>query len=249
MNRVIISLLALFAVPSRPTAQVVASVSGSYESLPEGHDWSTAGGQVSLRWGSGYGLWVAGERVGRFGVTDGGGRLGTVLHPLPRLWIAIEAGAAAQPEFLPKNTWEIDVTTLAARTALGVAYRRWNYVVGPVNMLVPHLSIEAPGVGVDIRVPLSRTTAEQTDASVMVRITHRVGARMAAWLLGAAGRESFVEGTVPTQTVHSIETLTAAGGLRYNAPGGLTLRVDGTFIDAERNLSRRGMGIGLERAF
>src|SRR5207247_1006228 len=101
----------------------------SYEGVTNSEDWSTAGAQFTLAAARGSAGWVAGERVGRFGATDLTARVGGVLHPTERWWITAEAGTATDPEFMPKNSWEVDVAALVGRRAsFGLGYRRRNYV-------------------------------------------------------------------------------------------------------------------------
>jgi YaiO family outer membrane protein len=222
----------------------------SYEGVTNSEDWSTAGAQLTLTAARGSAAWAAGERVGRFGATDLTARLGGVLHPTERWWITAEAGTATDPEFMPKNSWEVDVAALVGRRAsLGLGYRRRNYVVGPVDFVLPHLTIDTRAVSWDLRGFISRNPSDRTDAAFSLRATRSLTPRAAAWVLGAAGRESFLVGTPPTAQVQSLETVTGAAGLRYNAGSGFTLRIEGDVVRSRPVLSRRGVGIGIERQF
>jgi hypothetical protein len=151
---------------------------------------------------------------------------------------------------MPKNTWEADITArVTPRASLGLAYRRWNYAVGPVDILIPHLSLETRANASDLRVYLSRNTSKRTDAAFSLRVTHSVSQRTAAWVLGGAGRESYFVADTAGPQVRSLETVTGAAGLRYNAGNGFTLRIDATVIGSKPTLSRRGVGIAVERQF
>lgn len=223
---------------------------GSYEGVTGSADWSTAGAQLTVSTTPGHAVWAAAELLSRFGTKDATERIGAVLHPAPRWWITVEAGTAARPQFTPKNTWDVDVTALIApRASLGLGYRRWNYVVGPVDFVIPHLSVQTRTVSWDLRVFLSRNPSARTDAAFYLRATTSLTPRAAAWVLGAAGRESYLVGTPPTAQVRSLETVTGAAGLRYNAGSGFTLRADLTVVRSRPVLSRRGVAIGVERSF
>jgi len=226
------------------------AVWGSYEGVTESPDWSTAGAQFTLSTARGHAAWVAAELLSRFGVNDATERIGGVLHPAPRWWITVEAGRALRPAFMPKNTWEVDVTALVAgRASLGVAYRRWNYVVGPVNVVIPHASLQTRNVSWDFRLYLSRNPSQRTDAAFYLRATTPLTRRVVGWLLGGAGRESYMVGTAPAAQVQSLDTVTGSAGLRCSVGHGFTLRLDASVINSRSVLSRRGAGIGLERQF
>jgi YaiO family outer membrane protein len=223
---------------------------GSYDGVTSSEDWSTAGAQLRLSTAAGNAAWVAGERLGRFDQTDATQRLGVTLHPGPRWWIAVEAGTARRPAFMPKNSWEADLAALLARQiSLGLTYRRWNYVVGPVDFLVPHLTLDVRPVAWDLRVSLSRNPSQRTDAAFIIRATAPLAPRATLWMLGAAGRESFLVGTAPAAQVRSLETVTGAAGLRYDAGSGFRLSIDATVVRSRPVLSRRGVRIEIERRF
>jgi YaiO family outer membrane protein len=222
----------------------------SYEGVTNSEDWSTVGGQITLTAARAHAAWAGAERVGRFGATDLAARVGGVLHPSERWWITLEAGTTSGPEFLPKNSWEADVAALVARRALlGLGYRRRNYVVGPVDFVMPHLTIDMHAVSWDLRAFISRNPSDRTDAAFYLRATTPLTPRMAGWVLGGAGRESFLVGTSPTAQVQSLETVTAAAGLRYDAGNGLTLRMDVSVVRSRPVLARRGVTLGAERSF
>ncbi len=198
----------------------------------------------------GHSVWATGERLSRFSVVDATERVGGVLHPAPRWWITLEAGTARQPNFMPKNTWEADVTALVKqRATFGLAYRRWNYVVGPVDIVIPHVSLQTRVVSWDLRVSLSRNTSRRTDAAFYVRATKPLTRRVVGWALGGAGRESYLVGGGPASQVRSLDTVTGAAGIRCSVGSGFTLRLDASVIRSRPVLSRRGAGIGLERQF
>ncbi len=216
----------------------------SYESVTASEDWSTAGAQLSLRSGRGHAGWVAAEVLGRFGETDVTERLGGVLHPSQRLWLTAEAGTARKPTFSPKNSWDADITALIApRSSVGVGYRRLNYAVGPVDVVMPHLATETRRTSWSMRVYLSRNPSRRTDTAVSLRATRALSRRTTGSLLGAAGRESYLV----AGAVQSLETITGAAGIRYNAGSGMTLRFDVTVIRSRPVLSRNGVAIGVER--
>jgi YaiO family outer membrane protein len=222
----------------------------SYEGVTNSDDWSTVGAQFTLAAARGNAAWAAAERVGRFAATDLTARVGGVLHPSERWWVTVEAGTATEPEFMPKNSWEVDVAALVGRRAsLGLGYRRRNYVVGPVDFLMPHLAIDMHAVSWDLRAFISRNPSDRTDAAFYLRATKPLTPRAAAWVLGSAGRESYLVGAAPGSPVQSLETVTGAAGLRYNAGSGFTLRIEADVVRSRPVLSRRGVGIGLERQF
>jgi len=223
---------------------------GSYEGVTGSDDWSTTGAQLTFVSGRGHTAWVAGEFLGRFGATDATERLGGVLHPTPRWWITVEAGTAARPAFMPRNTWEVDVTALVKpRASLGLGYRRWNYGVGPVDIVIPHITVSTRAVSWDLRVFVSRNPSQRTDAAFSLRATAPLARRAEAWALGAAGRESYLVGTAPAAQARSLETLTGGAGLRYNAGGGFTLAIDAEVVRSRPVLSRRGARVGVYRQF
>jgi len=247
--RLVVALAASALAASGLGAQTLRVAAwGSYDGVTNSPDWSAAGTQLTLSAARGDAAWVAGERLGRFGETDLIGRIGGVLHPGPRWWITLEAGTAAPPAFMPKNSWEADVTSLVTRRAsLGLAYRRWNYPVGAVDIVTPHVTIQTAKLSWDLRVPVSRNASERTDAAFSLRATTTQTSRVSVWVLAAAGRESFVVGTAPTAQVRSLETITGAAGLRYDAGSGVMLKIDGNVVRSRPVLSRRGVAVGIEK--
>jgi YaiO family outer membrane protein len=237
-------LLVLAAPAAAQTARVAAW--GSYEDLSQlDDDWTVAGAQLTLGSSRGHGAWIAGEILGRFDETDITERLGIVYHPGPRVWLSAEAGTSQRPVFSPRNTWQSDATALiGARAAAGITFQRRNYAPGPVDIVIPHLTVEARRMSWDLRVFVSWNQSQRTDAAFTLRATRALTRRTGAWLLGGAGRESYSLGTA----VRSLTTVTGVAGLRYNASSGLTVRVDFSVIDAPP-LSRRGLSIALERGF
>ncbi|HEV8304869.1 MAG TPA: glycosyltransferase [Gemmatimonadales bacterium] len=225
-----------------------AAAWASYDAVDRSQDWRTVGAQVTWRGRRGDAAWLAVEAVSRFGTDDGTERIGGVLHPHPRWWLTVEAGTAAGPEIVPKNAWEADITVLATRTAaLGLGYRRQNYVVGPVDVVMPHAGLQMGRTAWDARLYVSRNPSDRTDLAVFLRVTTSLSRRAAGWIGAAAGRESYLIGAPPTQQVQAIQTVTAAAGVRYNAARGLTLRVDATGVHSTTILSRWGVGAGVER--
>jgi len=219
---------------------------GSYERVTDSDDWSTIGAQLTWKTTRGHGVWGAVEIVGRFGETDVTERLGAVLHPTQRLWITAEAGTAQQPVFLPSNTWEADVAGLIApHASLGLGYRHWNYPVGPVDMLMPHGTIESGRMSWNARVFISRNPTERTDFAVSLQAARAVSRRTTFAVLGSGGHESFFNGS----TIQSLEVLSAGVGVRYNAPSGISLRIDATYTRSQPILSRGGIALGVERVF
>ena len=217
---------------------------GSYEAVTASQDWSTLGAQLTLTSTRGSGGWVAGEYYGRYGETDFATRLGSVVHPTTRFWFTVEAGTSKRPVFTPKNTWEVDATALvAARSSVGVGYRRWNYGVGPVDVVMPHITTETSRMVWTARAFISRNPSKRTDTAVSLRATRSLTRRTAVSLLGAAGRESYLV----AGAVQSLETLTGVAGIRYNAAGGTTLRFDFSVIRSRPVLSRSGVSLGVER--
>jgi hypothetical protein len=216
----------------------------SYEGVTRSNDWSTAGAQLTVSSARGHAGWVAGELLGRFGETDVTERLGGVLHAGQRVWLTAEAGTARRPVFMPKNTWYGDATALVTRRAsVGLGYRRWNYAVGPVDIVIPHISTEASNISWDLHVYLSRNPSRRTDTAVSLRAGHALSRRTSGWVMGGAGRESYLV----AGTVQSLKTLTGAAGIRYNAAKGTTLRFDVTVIRSRPVLSRSGVALGVER--
>jgi len=217
---------------------------GSYEGVTASQDWSVAGAQLTIRSSGGHAGWVAGELLGRFGASDMTERLGGVFHAGSRLWLTAEAGTALRPVFMPKNTWYVDATTLLhGRASVGVGYRRWNFAVGPVDIVIPHVTAEATRMSWDLRAYFSRNPSRRTDAAVSLRATRSLSLRTSGSLLGSAGRESYLVGAA----VRSLETVTGSAGIRYNARSGLTLRVDATVIRSRPILSRRGIALSIEQ--
>lgn len=218
----------------------------SYETVEESEDWTTLGGQLTLRSARGNGGWLAVEMLGRYGETDVAGRVGGVLHPTQRLWFTLEAGTSKEPVFSPRNTWEADASALIAdRSSLGLGYRRWNYAEGPVDILMPHFTTRTGKLTWTLRGFISQNPSDETDYAASLQVAHALSRRTTAWLLGAAGRETYqVAGSL-----QSLETATIGAGVRYNAGTGMTVRCDATFINSQPILSRRGIALGLERGF
>ena len=216
----------------------------SYEAVENSQDWSTLGAQLTLASARGHSGWVAAEVLGRFGATDVTERIGGVVHPTQRLWLTAEAGTSRRPVFSPANTWETDVSGLvAARTSVGLGVRRWNYAVGPVDVLMPHFTAETRPMSWSVRVFISRNPSKRTDTAASLRATRAVSRRTTISLLGAGGRESYLVAGV----VQSLKMLSGVAGIRYNAAGGTTLRLDVSVIRSRPILSRNGLSIGVER--
>ena len=216
----------------------------SYETVTANPDWSSLGAQLTLTGARGQAGWVAGEVLGRFGETDVTERIGGAVHPTPQLWLTAEAGTSRRPVFSPKNTWELDASALvAARSSVGLGYRRWNYAVGPVDVLMPHITTESSRMSWSMRVFVSRNPSRRTDTAVSLRVSRALTRRTTASLLGAGGRESYLVGGA----VRSLETLSGVAGIRYSAGGGTTLRFDVSVIRSKPVLSRSGLAIGVER--
>lgn len=218
----------------------------SYETVEESEDWTTLGGQLTLRSAHGNGGWLAVEMLGRYGETDVTGRAGGVLHPTQRLWFTLEAGTSQEPVFSPRNTWEADASALIAdRSTLGLGYRRWNYAEGPVDILMPHVTTRTGKLTWTLRGFISQNPSDETDYAASLQVAHALSRRTTAWLLGAGGRETYqVAGSL-----QSLETATIGVGVRYNAGNGMTVRCDATFINSQPILSRRGIAVALERGF
>jgi YaiO family outer membrane protein len=243
-RRGVAALLALCLATPCLGQSLRLSAWSSYETVTASQDWSTLGAQLTLQTARGHGGWVAAEVLGRFGQTDVTERIGAVVHPTQRLWLTAEAGTSRQPAFSPKNTWEADATALvAARSSVGLGYRRWNYAVGPVDILMPHFTTETRRMSWSLRVFLSRNPSKRTDTAVSLRATRSLTRRTTVSLLGAAGRESYLVGAA----VRSLETVTGAAGIRYNAGSGMTLRFDASVVRSRPVLSRRGIAVGVER--
>jgi YaiO family outer membrane protein len=216
----------------------------SYESVEASQDWTTLGAQLTLRSPRGNGGWVAAERLGRYGETDVIARAGAVVQPSRRLWLTLEAGTAREPVFVPRNSWEADASTLVARrSSVGVGYRRWNYVAGPVDVVMPHFSTETGRMVWSVRAFISRNPSKRTDTAVSLRVTRAFSRRATGSLLAAGGRESYLVGNA----LRSLETLSGAAGIRYNAATRTTLRFDVTAIRSRPVLSRRGVVLSVER--
>ncbi len=213
-------------------------------------DWQNYGGQLTWTGAAGHAVWAAVEALDRFGERDASEKLGVLVHPATRWWASLEAGTAIGPELVPKNSWELDVTGRAtARLAAGVGYRRQNYVVGAVDLVMPHASFTAGTWTWDARMYFSRNPSRRTDAAGFVRVTRTLSTRVDAWVGASAGRESDLVGAPPAQAVRSLETLTATAGARIQAGRGFTLRGDATAVRSRPVLSRRGFAIAIEHRF
>jgi YaiO family outer membrane protein len=238
------ALLALGLATPCLGQSVRISAWSSYEAVTASQDWSAVGAQFTVTTPRGHGASIAAEILGRFGETDVTERVGGVIHPARRLWLTAEAGTAREPVFMPKNTWEADATALvASRAAAGIAYRRLNYAAGPVDIVTPHLTVETGRMSWSARVYVSRNPSRRTDTAVLLRAARALTRRTTVSLLGAAGRESYLVGSV----VRSLETVTGAAGIRYNAGSGMTLRFDASVIRSRPVLSRSGIAVGVER--
>jgi YaiO family outer membrane protein len=238
------ALLALCVATPCLGQSIRLSAWSSYETVDASPDWTTLGAQLTVRSSRGNGGWLAAEALGRYGENDITERIGGVLHPTERLWLTVEAGTAKEPVFAPRNTWETDASVLVARrSSVGLGYRRWNYDVGHVDVLITHLTTETNRMSWTMRVFVSRNPSGRTDTSGLLRVARAFTRRTTGALLGAAGRESYLVGG----TLRSLETVTVGAGLRYNAGSGNTLRFDVTVINSQPVLSRRGVAIGLER--
>jgi len=238
------ALLALCLAMPCLSQSLRISAWSSYEAVTASQNWSTLGAQLTLSSARGHSGWIAAEVLGRFGETDVTERAGVLVHPTPRLWLTAEAGTAHRPNFMPKNTWEADASALVARrSSIGLGYRRWNYGVGPVDVLMPHITTETSRMSWSMRVFVSRNPSRRTDTAVSLRVARALTRRTTASLLGAAGRESYLV----AGAVRSLETVTGAAGIRYNAGSGTTLRFDVSVIRSRPVLSRRGVSLGVER--
>jgi hypothetical protein len=240
------ALLALcLAVPCR--AQGLRGTAwGSYEKVQDSQDWSTIGTQLTYTSAQGHGGWGAVEVVGRFGETDVTERIGGVVHPTQKLWVTGELGTAQEPVFLPSNTWEGDVAGLIApRASLGLGVRHWNYPVGPVDMLMPHATIESSRMSWNVRGFVARNPTKHTDLAISLQALRALGAggRSVLAVLASGGRENFYDGA----TLQVLDTFTAGLGFRYNMPEGTKFRIDATYTHSDPILTRGGVSIGVER--
>ena len=223
---------------------------GGYDGVTGSANWQNYGGQLTWTAAGGHAVWAAVEALDRFGERDASEKLGVLVHPSARWWASLEAGTAIGPELVPKNSWDLDVTGRATtRLAAGVGYRRQNYVVGPVDLVMPHASFTAGTWTWDARMYFSRNPSRRTDAAGFVRVTRALSARVEAWVGGGGGRESYLVGAPPVQEVRSLETLTGTAGVRVQVRAGFSVRVDGTVVRSRPVLSRRGFAIAIERRF
>jgi len=108
---------------------------------------------------------------------------------------------------------------------------------------MPHITTETSRMSWSMRVFVSRNPSRRTDTAVSLRVARALTRRTTASLLGAAGRESYLV----AGAVRSLETVTGAAGIRYNAGSGTTLRFDVSVIRSRPVLSRRGVSLGVER--
>jgi YaiO family outer membrane protein len=245
--------LCLAAAPAAATAaaeaqSLVVAGWGSYEVVTERDDWSVAGGQLTLIGRRGDRAWVGGDQLGRFGEQDLVLRAGGALHPATAVWLSLEGTHSTDPAFSPENAAEADVTiVLRSHAATGLGYRYQRYEAGDVHIVMPHATVSLGGVGWEMRMFVARNPAEQTDLAFLLRANFPLGARASGWLGGGAGEESYVVDTPPTQTIESLQTITAIAGARYVVSPGTTLRLDVTFIRSEPVLSRRGLAISIEQ--
>ena len=216
----------------------------SFESVSGSQDWTTLGAQLTHTTARGHAGWVAAEFFGRYGDRDVAERMGAVFHPTPRVWLTAEAGTSRRPVFTPHNTWEGDVAALVApRVSAGVGYRRWNYDVGAVDVVMPHITIESPRTSWTIRGFVSRNPSKRTDVAAYLRMTRALTRRTTVSLLGGAGRESYLVGG----TIQSLKTLSGVAGIRYNASSRTTIRFDVTGVRSRPILTRNGVSLGVER--
>ncbi|HEY7193224.1 MAG TPA: glycosyltransferase [Gemmatimonadales bacterium] len=240
------ALLALcLAVPCR--AQGLRGTAwGSYEKVQDSQDWSTIGTQLTYTSAQGHGGWGAVEVVGRFGETDVTERIGGVVHPTQKLWVTGELGTAQEPVFLPSNAWEGDIAGLIApRASLGLGVRHWNYPVGPVDMLMPHATIESSRMSWNVRGFVARNPTKHTDLAISLQALRALGAggRSVLAVLASGGRENFYDGA----TLQVLDTFTAGLGFRYTMPKGTKFRIDATYTHSDPILTRGGVSIGVER--
>jgi YaiO family outer membrane protein len=238
--------LLLLCVAAPCLGQARVNVQSAYEAVDGSDDWTTLGGQLTLRSAKGSGGWLAVEMLGRYGETDVTERLGGVLHPNDRWWFTLEAGTSKEPLFSPKNSWEADAATLIGhRSSVGLTYRRGNYSEGPVDILIPRFTTETRTMSWTMRVFISRNPSDRTDWAGQLQVAHAFSRRITGSLLGAGGRETYsVAGSL-----QSLETTTIGLGARYNVANNLTVRLDATFINSQPILSRRGIALGLERGW
>ena len=228
----------------RLTAQEFrASVWGTYEAVEERDDWSAVVGQLHAVWSRGDRAWLAAEGLGRFGTSDVALRLGGVLHPAPRWWLTLEAAGAPDADFTPEYALEGDVTArLGRRAAVGLGYRYQEYVVGTVQVLMPHLRVDLARTAWDARVFISRNPTDRTDVAFMGRVTATLGRRGAAWVGAGAGRESYFSGV----TIEALETVTGLAGIRYVMGARTAVRAEIARVQSRTVLSRWGVTVGLD---
>ena len=131
---------------------------------------------------------------------------------------------------------------MARRSSIGLGYRRWNYGVGPVDIVMPHVTVETSRMSWSLRAFVSRNPSRRTDTAIYLRATRALTRRTTASLLGGAGRESYLV----AGAVRSLETVTGIAGIRYNAGSGTTLRFDVSVIRSRPVLSRSGVSLGVE---
>lgn len=223
---------------------------GGYDGVTNSPDWRSYGGQVTWTAPSGYAVWAVVDGVERFGERDAAEKLGLLVHPSRRWWASLEAGTAIGPELVPKNSWELDVTTSAsARLGVGAGYRRQNFVVGAVDLVMPHATLAAGGLTWEARVFIARNPSRRTDVAGFVRATRALSTRVDGWVGAGAGEESYLVGAPPAQQVRTLNTLTATAGGRCRASERFTIRVDATVVRSRPVLSRRGIAVALERRF
>lgn len=238
------------AAPALGAQSLRLATWAAFDGVTRSQDWSAYGAQLAWASTAGHKLWANVEWIGRFGERDGAQKIGGVLHPAARWWISLEAGTALRPELAPKNSWELDLTALVSgRASLSLAYRRQNYVPGPVDVVMPHATLQIAQLSWEVRLFLARNPSARTDAAFLIRATAPLGRRAAGWLGAGAGRESYLVGAPPVQAVRSLKTVTGTAGVRYNAGRGFTLRGDVTVVESDPVLSRRGVALGVERSF
>jgi YaiO family outer membrane protein len=246
------AIVLLSLVPGRCAAaqQWRVAAWGGYDGVTGAPDWRAYGAQLTWAARTATSVWAAAEIVERFGVRDGTERLGVAIHPWPRWWATLEAGTAVGPEIVPKNSWEADLTArVGGAASAGLGYRRQNYVVGAVDLALPHASVTAGGVTWDGRLFLSRNPSRRTDVAGFVRASRRLTPRLEGWIGGGAGRESYLVGAPPAQTVEALRTRTATAGAHADLGAGVALRIDLTVVKSDPVLSRRGIAAAVERRF
>lgn len=248
---VLLAALLAATPPARlATQEIRVAAWAGYENVTDRDDWSVVGGQVTLGTARGNRGWIAAERHDRFGAQDATVRLGSLFRPGERWWLSAEWARGLGPEFVPEDAWELDVSTLVApRLGAGLAYRRQNYAAGAVDAVIPHLHLDAGRTSGELRVFVARNPADRTDVAVFGRLTVPIGRRGLGWLGAGAGRESYLVGTGPAQAVQSLETVTVLAGGRYEAGGRTAVRAEVVVVKSEPVLSRRGVSLGIERAF